>query len=227
LVVADVSGNGIISSFDAAMIAKFVAGPPYASPGIGSTGTWKFLPASKNYASVTSSLTGENYSGLLMGEVSGNWTNSGARPEAAGAATSVSVNAPMIVAPTDRQIVMPVSAFDIAGLGVISYQFDLVYDSSVIHPAVVPVDLSGTISKGLSVVSNAADLGRLRVVVYGPLPIDRDGVLLNLSFTPVGKAGTVSPLRFENLQFNDQEPLPAIVGQVQLSYATQAVAEGL
>ena len=80
LIVADVSGNGAVSSFDAGQIAKFVAGPPYTPPGIGSTGTWRFTPLNRNYASVTTNVTGEDFSGLLMGEVSGNWVNTGARP---------------------------------------------------------------------------------------------------------------------------------------------------
>jgi hypothetical protein len=80
LLVADVSGNGVVTSFDAGMIAKFVAGPPYSAPGIGSTGTWRFNPTNRVYASVGSNISGENYVGLLMGEVSGNWTNTGARP---------------------------------------------------------------------------------------------------------------------------------------------------
>lgn len=80
LIVADVSGNGVISSFDAAMIAKFVAGPPYGSPGVGATGTWRFIPVNRSYATVTTNISGEDYIALLMGEVSGNWTNTGARP---------------------------------------------------------------------------------------------------------------------------------------------------
>lgn len=71
LVVADVSGNGTITSFDAAQIARYVS----ATPDSGSTGTWIFIPASRNYASVTSNATGEDYTALLMGEVSGNWAN--------------------------------------------------------------------------------------------------------------------------------------------------------
>ncbi len=76
LMAADASGNGSINSFDAAQIARFVtSSPPY-----GITGTWKFLPANKTYASITDGLTSENYAALLMGEVSGNWTNTAARP---------------------------------------------------------------------------------------------------------------------------------------------------
>jgi len=76
LVVADVSNNGTVSSFDAAQIARYVAG----SPPFGVTGTWRFVPVNKVYSSITGDLTGEDYSAFLMGEVSGNWTNSGARP---------------------------------------------------------------------------------------------------------------------------------------------------
>ncbi len=76
LIVADVSNNGSVSSFDAAQIARYVA----SSPPFGITGTWKFVPVNKVYSSITGDLTGEDYTALLMGEVSGNWTNTGARP---------------------------------------------------------------------------------------------------------------------------------------------------
>jgi hypothetical protein len=76
LLAADVSNNGVVSSFDAAQIARFAS----ASPPFGITGTWKFIPASRFYSSVAGSVTGEDYIALLMGEVSGNWTNAGARP---------------------------------------------------------------------------------------------------------------------------------------------------
>jgi hypothetical protein len=76
LIVADVSGNGVVSSFDAAQIARYVT----STPPFGLAGTWKFVPVSRSYASVTGSIAGENFTALLMGEVSGNWTNTGARP---------------------------------------------------------------------------------------------------------------------------------------------------
>lgn len=75
LIVADVSGNGTISSFDAAQIARYAA----AVSGSGSTGEWRFIPANRTYAAISGSISGEDFVGLLMGEVSGNWTNSGAR----------------------------------------------------------------------------------------------------------------------------------------------------
>ncbi len=75
LTAADVSNNGLVSSFDAAQIARYVtSSPPY-----GITGTWKFLPVNRTYSSVNAIIAGEDYFGLLMGDVSGNWTNTGAR----------------------------------------------------------------------------------------------------------------------------------------------------
>src|SRR5437016_12995362 len=80
-VTADVSGNGAISSNDAAKIAQFVAGLPFSPPNL--TSTWQFyLPpgpsfpvgtsqTSRTYASVTSNVAGEDYVGLLIGNVTG------------------------------------------------------------------------------------------------------------------------------------------------------------
>lgn len=78
LIVADVSGNGTISSFDAGQIARYAAGVP----GSGSAGNWIFTPVNRSYASVTGNVTGEDFVALLMGEVSGNWMNTGAMNKA-------------------------------------------------------------------------------------------------------------------------------------------------
>ena len=88
---------------------------------------------------------------------------------------------------------------------VISYEFNLRYDPAVIQPLKDPVDIAGTVSRGLFVVANPFEPGLLRVVVYGPTPISEDGVLLNLRFAAVGSAGTISPLTFERVIFNEGE----------------------
>ena len=75
LIVADVSGNGSVTSFDAAQVARYAA----STPGSGSTGFWIFMPASRIYPNITGGITGQDYTALLMGEVSGNWMNSTGR----------------------------------------------------------------------------------------------------------------------------------------------------
>jgi hypothetical protein len=202
LVVADVSNSGTVSSFDAGMIAKFVAGPPYTAPGIGATASWRFNPTNRVYASVVSSVTAQDYGALLMGEVTGNWTDNGTRP-ANGIERSTAVAAPSLVASANKEVVIPVTVEGVANKDVIAYEFDLRYDPSVIQPQGDPVDLVGTASRGLTAVTNVIEPGLLRVVVYGPTPISENGLLLNLRFTAVGTPGSVSPLTWERIMFNE------------------------
>ena len=223
LIVADVSGNGTVSSFDAGQIARYVA----TVPGFGATGNWIFSPVNRSYASVTSNISSEDYTALLMGEVSGNWTNTGARlvgsrqrAVGSGPERSIAVYMPNLVASADKEVIIPVSVQGVANKGIISYEFDLRYDPSVLKPLSDPVDLAGTVSRGLTAVANPNEPGLLRVVVYGPMPIDGNGVLLNLKFTAVGAPGSVSPLTWERIMFNEGELTTMTTdGQVELSAA--------
>ncbi|MFN0277057.1 MAG: DUF4394 domain-containing protein [Pyrinomonadaceae bacterium] len=221
LIVADTSGVDGITSFDAALVARYVV----ALPGSGSTGNWIFLPSSRNYPTITSSLAGEDYSGLLMGEVSGNWVNTGARP-AHGPERSTSVAAPRLVTPADNEVIIPVSVQGAANKDIIAYEFDLRYDPTVIQPQAVPVDLAGTVSSRLTVAVNTEEAGLLRVAIYGPLPIDDNGLLMNLRFNAVGAPGSVSPLVFEKMMFNEGDPGTQVTdGQVELTAAGANQAE--
>jgi len=221
LVVADVSGNNIIQSFDAALIARFVT----ASGASGQTGTWRFYTianvpfppgataTSRTYSSPAGDLTGEDYTGLLMGEVSGNWANTGARPigslqnttAADGPERGIKVDLPHTAAGSGGEIVIPVLVDGAADKGIVSYEFDLRYDPAVIRPVGDGVETAGTASRGLIAVVNPHEPGLLRVAVYGAIPMGENGVLLNLKFTAVGDVGSVSPLTWERILFNDGE----------------------
>lgn len=211
LAVADVSGNGIVSSFDAAQLSAFVVHAPIG----GSTGIWKFSPVSRLYFSGNSDITGEDYTALLMGEVTGNWTNTGGSLRVSGERgvrgngpeKNITVRAPKLVTqPNGKAILLPVYIEGVANKDIISYEFDLRYDPSVIQPQASPVDLTGTVSQALNAAVNAGEPGLLRVAVYGPMPIACNGVLLNLRFTTVGKPGSVSSVTWERIVFNEGEP---------------------
>lgn len=212
-IAADATGNGTLSSFDAAQIASWVV-----SGTGGIAGTWKFQPASRTYPSVNGNITGQDYNAILVGEVTGNWNNTGARAAVVGGPMRNSIiTAPHLVAKTGEDIVVPVSAWGIANKGIISYEFDLRYDPAVIQPAKEVLDLSGTISRGLSYVVNADEPGLLRVAVYGPIPIDTNGVLMNLRFTAIGTAAAVSPLIWERVVLNEGSPfINTEDGQIEL-----------
>lgn len=221
LVVADVSGNGAVSSFDAGQIARYVT----SSPPFGTAGTWRFSPANRNYASIISTIAGDDYTALLMGEVSGNWTNTGARPVESNigdkSERNINVTFPHLVILADSEVSIPVSVQGAANKGIIAYEFVLRYDPSVIQPKAVPVELAGTISNRLTAVVNAEEAGILRVAVYGVEPINENGILLNLNFNTVGVSGSNSLLTLERIMFNEGDPVAKTInGQIDLSAAT-------
>ena len=232
-VTADVTNNGTLSSNDAAQIARFVAG--LGAP-IGLTNQWRFYlppgptfpvgasPTSRTYASVNSTITGEDYVGLLIGDVTGNWIPSSARPldgrQQPGVISSdqpeIDVVLPSLTA-HGAEVVVPVEVQGVARNEIISYEFDLRYDPSVVQPATIPVDVEGAVSRGLSVVTNSNEPGVLRVVVYGAYPIERDGLLLNLRFSVLGTPGSASMLTFERIMFNEgQQQAMTTVGKIDV-----------
>jgi Cohesin domain/Dockerin type I domain len=214
LIVADVSANGTVTSFDSAQIASYVVSG--SNPGV--TGTWRFAPASRPYASVTSSISGQDYTALLMGEVSGNWLNTGARAVNAAGPESVSVSAPRLVTSANGEILMPVSVENVVNKGVIAYEFDLRYDPLVVQPQADPVDLIGSVSRGLTAVAKTDEPGLLRVAVYGALPIDSNGLLLTLKFTAIGTPSSVTPLTWERFMFNEGDATTlAANGEVEIA----------
>jgi len=210
LPVADVSGNGQLSSFDAAQIAHYVVG----NTPTGNSGNWKFDPVSNFYAAITNSITGEDYAALLMGEVSGNWLDSGLRPTIG--SESIEVKAPQVISQSQHDVIIPLQVRGITNKGIISYEFDLRYDPLVITPQPLAVDLTDTISRNLTAVVNAKTPGLLRVAVYGPAPIDENGILLNLRFMAVGRAGSVSQLIWERLLFNENIRPVSVTGRIEL-----------
>ena len=154
-----------------------------------------------------------------MGEVSGDWDNTGTRP-AHGPVRKPAVKLPELVTSSKGEMTVPVSIAGAADKGIISYEFDLRYDPSVIRPAADAVDLAGTVSRGLSMAVNASEPGLLKVAVYGAFALDKDGVLLNLRFVSVGDPGSTSTLRFERILLNDGDPEALVTeGRIELSAA--------
>lgn len=232
LLAADVSGNNVVTSFDAALIARYVA----LLPGSGSTGDWIFSPLNRSYANAESNQSGQDYGGILMGEVSGNWVppTSFARGLEKNVASEkgvqveapVPVIAPTALVPAGMNFTVPVNIGATIGENIISYQFDITYNSLVIQPQANPVDVTGTLSAGRLVTFNVISPGLLKVVVFGTANINGPGVLLNFKFTAVGLAGQTSPMNWATFMFNEDDNLDIPVnGLITLAAPTAAGAE--
>jgi len=67
---ADVNGDGRITTSDALSIQRFLLGNPI---GIGSTGKYKFTPASRSYPSIMTSQMNQDYDVFVYGDVTANF----------------------------------------------------------------------------------------------------------------------------------------------------------
>jgi subtilisin family serine protease len=214
--VADVSNAGGISSFDAGLIARFaISSPPY-----GSTGNWIFNPASNTHPSINNSINGEDYTALLMGVVSGNWVVSGARiTEVNGPVKAARIGLPRVTTRLGENVLIPVMVYDAVDKGIISGEFELRYDPSMIRPQAEPVSVTGTVSRGFSIVSNTTERGVLRIAIYGTMPLAESGVLMKLKFTAIGKPGSAASLKWTRIMLNEGLPVTTVDGQLEISAA--------
>jgi hypothetical protein len=205
-IAADISNNGEITAFDATQILRFVAaGGP--TPSAGNSGNWKFVLSSRSYGSVTSSVSGQNYDGILIGDVNGSWVPPTflAGPEEAEAKlqdndqfdlmqkpeTQVQLSLPDIaMSESNGTIVFPVTLTNHSGTPISSFSFGVAYDPNVMQPAAQAVDLTGVLSNdaGCAVVTDTAQAGRIGIAVSCPtLGIAGAETQLNLHFRAIGK----------------------------------------
>jgi hypothetical protein len=210
---ADVSGFHSISSLDASLIAQWIVG--IRAP-LNRTGQWIFTPPSTTPDTNIDST--QDYRGLLMGDVSGDWTPTAARPGSSlspDGSNAVRVSIPDVKARLDSPIMVPLRIEGLRDRMVGSYQFGIEYDPTVIEPIDPAVDLSGTVSEGFGFAANAPEAGTVKVVVYGPIPVFNDGVYVYLRFRTVGKVWSVTPLTITDFRMNEgQEKIDIVSGRL-------------
>jgi hypothetical protein len=211
-IAGDATGNGTLSSLDAARIQQFLVSQP-GSPNL--SGQWRFIPAEREYAGLTSNLPNENFVGILIGEVTGNWQPPASliegvskNPEFSGFRTirrdltpeaTVTVTLPAdAMALNGETVTIPVTVSDLTGLGIVAYDFTIFYDPAILEPANPAHDASGTLSSTMNVVSNSVVAGELIVSAATAVAITGEGTLLNLKFTVVGNSAQQTTLTFVN-----------------------------
>jgi parallel beta-helix repeat protein len=210
-IAADINNSSGVTAFDATQILRFVAAGG-STPSAGEAGNWKFVLSSRSYGSVTNSFSGQNYDGILVGDVNGSWVpptflNS---PEEAdeeihdkdqfGLArkpeTRVQLSLPdSAMFESNGTIVFPVTLTNYSGTQISSFSFGVAYDPNVMQPAAQAVDLADILSNdaGCAVVTNIAQAGRIGIAVSCPtLGIAGAETQLNLHFRANGKARSKS-----------------------------------
>lgn len=225
---ADVSENGYVNIFDAALILRYSVG--YHN-NTGSTGEWRFDPGSVTYNNLQGNINGEDYCAVLLGDVTGDWTPPNALAKFGGEAktesNAVPVSLPTIGAARNQVVTVPVMTGDVTGRNLLAYGMDISYNPAILQPDTAnPFDANGTMSAGLTVAANPNTPGHLLVTAYGVNYLQGAGVLLNLRFRVIGQNGQVSPLTFERFVFNE-DPSQSVTqnGQIIVQTETSASVE--
>ena len=216
LAAARVSGGADLTSLDAALVARWIVG---LTTGNNLTGQWKFTPENRHYENIVGDQTGQDYTALLMGDVSGDWTPPAARSLQAGRTSFIWETAAVSVPNLKAQgtaFAVPVRLDNLRGRAVSSFQFDVEFDPAVISPADVAADLTGTMAAGLTVVSNSPRPGLLKVAVYGTTDVYGDGTYVHLLFRRIGRLKS-SPVTITNFRLNDgSDRVTVALGSVTL-----------
>ncbi|MGB4978155.1 MAG: S8 family serine peptidase [Anaerolineae bacterium] len=196
---ADVNRSGAITSMDAFHILQKsvdLIGLPFPGAGV----VWSFAPPSRSYANLSSNQTGQDFTAVLLGDVSGNWSPGGmqnpAPPENVLTAT-LSLPAVQIAAGAQATIPLTLSLAD----GQV-YGADLLitYDADVATAIGVT---RGNLTAGWGLSSNLATPGEVRIALAGAVPLATGGELLRLAFQATGQPGTSTPLALARGDLNE------------------------
>jgi len=227
---ADVTNDGTISALDASQIAQWSVG--LSTTGL--TGTWRFTPSTRTYSSVTESLTGQDFTAILMGDVTGNWTSSSSiyqpeqksftdrmvndidfkMPKSNGESSGIRSRWAESVADkksADEIIEIPITVN--GALDLLSYDAVISFDEETLEPVLeAPVRAIGSLSTNFNLVVNRSEPGRMRIAAYGIVPVVGDGDLLYLRFR-VKRSGEAK-VSFDSLILNEQVRIAPRVGIV-------------
>ncbi len=190
---ADVNRNGIISAMDASYILGAAVGiNPVPFPGAGRV--WDFLPDQRTYNLLNANLTGQDFTAVLLGDVSGNWSpasvpqsiiQSGA---VAYALVHDAVNTPD---PNTACLLVKTPQPAIYGLD-LSVSYD---------PALTLLEVRvGALGSNHTVAFHSPAAGSARIAAASASPVSGEGVILELHFSgPPGNVAVTS-LQFDEAQ---------------------------
>ncbi len=200
----DVNKNGSITSMDAFYILQKAVGLitlPFPGAGV----VWDFDPSSRSYTNLSSDQTGQDFTAVLLGDVSGNWSAMGGSgggwgPEImAMQSTTATLSLPQASVLPSRQVTVPLT-LNLSEGELYGADIALSYDQAVVSAAAV---VKGALATGWSTASNLTTPGVVRVAMAGATPITTSGELLLLVFDAVGSAGSDTDLTLTRGDLNE------------------------
>lgn len=207
-ITADINKSGDITSMDAYYVlqkAVDLIALPFPGAGI----VWQFDPASRSYSPLNANQTDQDFAGILLGDVSGNWAQ-GSQPAAQQARAAIQSRA--LIEPISDDGKVNVSFWVDPNPGSI-FSLDAVmnYDAAKATPlsaALAPLTNTWMLEK------NFNQAGSVRLASAGAISVSQPAMLLGLQFQPTV---TDQPLGLTIAKFAlDETPVTAVLMPVIL-----------
>jgi hypothetical protein len=210
----EVSDNGSLSAYDAALILRYAVGKITHFD----AGDWTFTPGSTNYTPLNSNQTSQNYTAILYGDVTGNWSGSKgfkfSSSTGTGSNRKLNVDAIVnreiitdevaelivtnVIGSPGGKITVPIKARNIND--VIATGMILKYDSDVL----TATEVSATSLTADYLIEYRITAGEIKIALAGIEPLKSSGTLIVISFDVNESPRAVySPLKLENVELNE------------------------
>jgi hypothetical protein len=193
VLAADVNRNGIVSSMDASYILeKSVGLIEGAFPGAGCF--WEFTPAQRSYGALVSDLSGQDFTAILIGDVSGNWlppagkgvASSGFKGQGVGVVKTSDETETTVITGMDNgplpggngeqsaRVLLKATEASV-------YSVDLVLNYDPTNRTVAEVN-RGSLAGSMALAVNTNQEGVVRVSLAGANPVAGNGSLIVMKF---------------------------------------------
>ena len=201
---ADVNGIDGITVLDASYILqKSVGNITGTFPGAGTY--WDFTPSERIYPLISGDLTNQNFTAVLIGDVTGNWNADGSQNDPI--ENSGLQNDPIpfslelgdVTGELDQVVTMPL---EITVGSSLAHAVDMVlsYDDTKLELQDVSLDAAGA---NLFWEKNTSQSGEIRISMAGAQPLSTAGTLLNFQFKIRGTLDAPTPIVLEQASFNE------------------------
>lgn len=206
----DVDKSSTITAMDAFYILqKAVELITLPFPGAGVV--WDFDPRTRSYPNLSSNQTGQDFTAILLGDVSGNWSASGS--QAASLQTAAPVTITVRGGPADVSGRATATLWlDASGVEVYSLDLALSYDPAMASA----VDVRpGSLASSLMSSANLGRPGQVLLALAGAAPISGSGELARVTFQMASLSAGSTALMLSRGEVNEgQAPAHLVSGRL-------------
>ncbi|MCS7465423.1 S8 family serine peptidase [Stieleria sp. ICT_E10.1] len=201
---ADVNGIDGITALDASYILqKSVGNITGTFPGAGKY--WDFAPGERIYPLITGDLINQDFTAVLIGDVTGSWNADGSQNAPVGGNALQGDTVPFsldlvdVTGEMDQVVTVPLE-LDIGSS--LAYAVDMAfsYDNTLLEIQDVTIDAAGT---NLFWEKNTSQSGDIRVSMAGSQPFSSDGTLLNFQFKILRSLDAPTQIVLEQASFDE------------------------